>query len=98
MRTASLSPVQTNSASARAVAAPVLVRSWTGTHTRVHDKANHGPWLSIALFLDAIKEAAPAPAGERSAAGAGAALSGGPDGNHGENKSSTASTAQEVRS
>lgn len=49
--TTPLSPVQTNSASARAVAAPVLVRSWTGTHTRVHDKANHNPWLSIALFL-----------------------------------------------
>lgn len=97
-----LLPVQTTSASARAVAAPVLVRSWTGARTCVHDKANHGPWLSIALFLADLprREPAPASAGERSAAEAGAVIgarvSAVPVGNHGENKTSTASTPQEV--
>lgn len=82
-----------------------VYRSWTGSHVKLHDKANHGPWLSIALFLADMprREAAPVAAGKRSAAATGAALgaallSGGPDGNHGENKFSTASTAQEVRS
>lgn len=36
---------------ARAVAAPNVVRSWAGTQTRLHSKENHGPWLHIALFL-----------------------------------------------
>lgn len=81
-----------------------VFRSWTGSHVKLHDKGNHGPWLSIALFLADMprREAAPASAAKRSAAEAGAALgaalSGGPDGNHGENNFSTASTAQEVRS
>lgn len=88
---------QSTSASARAVAAPVLVRSWTGVRTRVHDKANHGPWLSIALFLDEMSKAASASGCKRSAAAADAAqVSAVPVGNHGENKTSTASTPQEV--
>lgn len=92
-------PVQTRSASARAVAAPALVRSWTGTRTRLHASANHGPWLSIALFLDELSKAAPADVRKRSAhsAGAAAEMLAGPVGNHGDNECWTASPAREVR-
>lgn len=88
-------------ARARALAAPVRVRSWTGTTTRIHSPANHGPWLSIALFLECMpRQAAPVSAGKRSAAETGAALGavvcGVPDGNHGDNDSLTDKHAQEV--
>lgn len=78
-----------------------VVRSWTCAHTRVHVEAKHGPWLSIALFFvdlprrEAAHDLAPR-SGDEARAASGAVLLAGPDGNHGENKSSTASTAQEV--
>lgn len=34
--------------------AQVLVRSLAGTHTRLHTKDNHFPWLQIGLFLDSM--------------------------------------------
>lgn len=78
----------TENATTRAVAAPVVVRSWTGTQTRVHDKRNHGEWLHISLFLVDLAERATGPGrGTRHEAGARAALSALPHGNHGENKS-----------
>lgn len=89
-------------ACARAVAAPVHVRSWTGTTHKLHKAANHGPWLSIALFLSEMprREAAPVSGGKRSAPETGAALGavvcGVPDGNHGDNDRLTAKHAQEV--
>lgn len=89
-------------ARARALAAPVRVRSWTGTQTHLHTPANHGPWLHIALFLAGMprREAAPVSAGKRSAAETGAALGavvcGVPDGNHGDNDTLTDKHAQEV--
>jgi len=78
------------------------VRTWTGQTLALHDKANHGSWLSIALFLNLPLFSKHAADGKRSAAAAGLldtlSLSAGPVGNHGENKCSTADTAQEVRS
>lgn len=75
------------------------VRSWTGTETRVHATANHGPWLSIALFLDEMaRKAASAEGRKRSAAeGVAAQVSALPVGNHGENKFRTADHAREMQ-
>lgn len=74
-----------------------IVKSWTGAETRVHAASNHGPWLSIALFLDSISdEAATRRESLRRASGAqGADVSVPPDGNHGVNKSWPTSTPGE---
>lgn len=85
-------------ARARAVAAPVRVRSWTGTQTHLHTAANHGPWLHIALFLSGMPRQAGAPGrGTRhEGAGLSAEVCGVPDGNHGDNDPLTDKHAQEV--
>lgn len=75
-----------------------IVKSWTGTETRIHAASNHGPWLSIALFLDSITaDAAKRRGSLRRASGAasGAEVSVPPDGNHGVNKSWPTSTPGE---
>lgn len=73
-------------ATSRAVAAPVVVRSWTGTSTKVHRPANHGAWLHIALFLEDLPQrgADRAELATHEAATGGACVDG-PHGNHGEN-------------
>ena len=78
----------TENATTCAVAAPVVVRSWTGTQTRVHNKRNHGEWLHISLFLVELAARGAGPGrGTRHEAGTRADLSALPHGNHGENKS-----------
>lgn len=81
-------------ATSRAVAAPVVVRSWTGTSTRVHSAVNHGPWLHIALFLAHLPQrgADRAELATHEAATGGACVDG-PHGNHGENNVSITVTA-----
>lgn len=103
LSTQTLLPVRADQvASPRALAARVPVRSWTGTQTHLHTAANHGPWLSISLFLSDMprREAAPVSGGKRSAPETGAALGavvcGVPHGNHGDNDRLTAKHAQEV--
>lgn len=73
-----------------AVAAPVVVRSWTGARTKVHSAANHGPWLHIALFLSNLPQrgADRAELATHEAATGGGCVDG-PHGNHGENNVST---------
>lgn len=53
-RTSVCSPLTTES-KARSLAAPVLVRSAAGTHTRLHKLDNHFAWLAISLHLDALQ-------------------------------------------
>jgi len=85
MQSPSICQSKPENATTRAVAAPVVVRSWTGAQTRLHAAVNHGPWLHIALFLVDLPKRAPDRdqlAGHESGACGG--LSVYPDGNHGE--------------
>lgn len=67
-----------------------------------HEKAAYGPWFPIASLLSAlpcrVDAAGCTRSGHRSVSSVAAQVSAVPVGNHGENKTSTASTAQEVRS
>lgn len=54
---AAVRPPLTSEPTSRSLAAPVVVRSVAGTHTRVHRLDNHYAWLAVSLHLSALQSA-----------------------------------------